>query len=583
MSFRINCPSCHAPYNVPDYLDGKTMRCSACQVSFPANAPREADEEPVIEAYLVEPNPPAAEPMEAIPVVAAPAVPLARSTRNRRLLFVLGGVAICLLPFCLLGGGVALWWLWPTSSKQPDSPNAPQVARSPDPVEEKAEGPLLEAPKSRGANLLEVGGAKNEPADGPRPAPVANFNLAEVRKSVVFIKCTAPGVGIGVGSGFLISGDGLIATNRHVIRMEDNPVRGTTLIVGVPSEPDPDVLQYYKAEEVYCSPPQDGLDFAVLKIAAKPGRAPFQPLPVSNAKLPLGADVAAIGYPFIRRDQPTLSFNVGRISATRVDFDKRSFYQTDAAINPGNSGGPLINTKGEAVGIVTLKRTNASGMGYALYWSETRYPDLLPRDQVARVQPEPGPLDPARLPASPSGIEAKAANWDVVQGNLTEGKTSLTLQNDGGHYWITSKKPLPENFQIICKCYVDVLVGRQRLHLSQRSILRSLCVRFGTDDTGADILQRTGTTVHLSDGFGRLWKDGQALANVSRGLPEEPFVLLITKQGGDITVRVDGQVMLKARDDHPVAGGHKFSIGGYLSQLYMSEVLVLPLDWPATK
>jgi sugar lactone lactonase YvrE len=446
----------------------------------------------------------------------------------------------------------------------------------PAPAEEAKDPALADAPKARGVNLLEEGAAK-EPGMAPRPA-ANNFNLAEARKSVVFIKCLSPGVGLGFGSGFFVSKDGLIATNRHVIRLEDNSTKGAVILAGVPSAKDPDILEYYRAEEVYCSPPNDSLDFAILKIAAKPGRGEFRPLPVAPAKLELGAEVAALGYPLPREEEPVLSFNAGRISASRVPFDGKSFYQTDAAINPGNSGGPLVNSKGEAVGIVTLKRQGASNMGYALYWSETHYPDVIDRDRLAALKPEPGPLDPSKMPAKVVTIPARSASWEVNAGRVVEGKSSLTVENNGGHYWITSKEALPENFQLSIFCFVDVLLGGQRVQMSQKSLLRTLVVRFATDDQNLDILQGNGTTFQFGYSSARLMKDGKPLQTRAVGNPDEPFLLTIVRQAGDIAVRVNGQLLLQAHDDDPAPGGHRLALGGFLSQLSLASVRVVPLE-----
>ena len=136
----------------------------------------------------------------------------------------------------------------------------------------------------------------------------------------------------------------------------------------------------------------------MLKLAARPGYGPFVPLPLSFDPVPLGGRVAALGYPFIARGLPVLSFNEGRVSAARVMLDGRAFYQTDAAVNPGNSGGPLVNARGEAVAIVSLRKADANNMGYALYLSEVKpYAQLLPpSDEVAAAM---------RQVAAPSGAD----------------------------------------------------------------------------------------------------------------------------------------------------------------------------------
>src|SRR5207302_4517562 len=135
--------------------------------------------------------------------------------------------------------------------------------------------------------------------------------------------------------GFLVSKDGLVYTNRHVVQ-PDRPAAGTAILVGVPAPDNADRLEYSKAEVVYCAGPHETLDFAVLKVAARPGYGDFAALPLSYEPLELGSKVAAIGYPYIKNDLPVLSFNQGHVSAARVPLAGQSFYQTDAAVNPGN-------------------------------------------------------------------------------------------------------------------------------------------------------------------------------------------------------------------------------------------------------
>jgi hypothetical protein len=404
----------------------------------------------------------------------------------------------------------------------------------------------------------------------------ATFNIGQARKSVVFIKRITPGLAPAVGSGFLVSKDGLIYTNRHVIRPARD-MEGTIILVGVPSAKDPDDLDYFRAQEVYCAPPKDNLDFGILKITGNPKYGEFAPLAMSFDKLALGDSVAAIGYPLVKNDTPVLSFNKGSISATKVAFDEKAYYQTDAAVNPGSSGGPLLNEKGQAVGIITFKKANADNIGYALYLKEVKEVAEVEKDLLARIKPEPGPLDPKKLP-TPSGIKPKSANWVVSQGEVTEGKGILTVDNNGGMYWLTSKEALPENFQLVIECRVEFLKGKQRIFESQRNILRMLCVRFNTDDSDKDIMERVGNLIQFSHAQITLWKDGEILKTERKGNSDDPFVLTITKQNGTITVAVDGEMVLEYRDEKPLKGSHKFSIGGYLSRMQLGEVYVINLD-----
>src|SRR5262249_12870224 len=310
--------------------------------------------------------------------------------------------------------------------------------------EEATPAPVAKEPKGDPDRPLDKGAG---PDKGKQ-----DLNITEARMSVVYIKCQVPGLPTATGSGFLVSKDGLVYTNRHVIQLEA-PRRGYTLLVGVPSAKDPDHLDYFKAEVVYAAPARDYLDFAVLKLAARPDYGEFKTLPLSFDKLALGASVAAVGYPaVVSADAPTLSFNKGSISAPFVKIDERGFYQTDAAVNPGNSGGPLLNQRGEDVGSVTLRKANANNMGYALYLSEVKAAaDKINPVRLVQFKPEVGPIDPGKLPKTVT-IAAKLGSWDVQRGNPREEKGLLTLDNNGGVYWMTSKEALPENFQLTPQC-----------------------------------------------------------------------------------------------------------------------------------
>jgi serine protease Do len=162
-----------------------------------------------------------------------------------------------------------------------------------------------------------------------------------------------------LGSGFIISPDGYIVTNEHVVSNAAEVVVTTT------------TGHKYNARVVGTDPL---LDMALLKIDAQ--NLPCIPLGVSDDAI-VGEWVIAIGNPyglFDINDQPSVS--VGVISALHRDFrgdiDGRLYtdmMQTDAAINRGNSGGPLINIDGEAVGMNTLifsESGGSVGIGFAI-------------------------------------------------------------------------------------------------------------------------------------------------------------------------------------------------------------------------
>ena len=162
--------------------------------------------------------------------------------------------------------------------------------------------------------------------------------------------------GAAAGSGVIISSEGYIVTNNHVIAeaseievtLNDNSKYTATLVGADPST-----------------------DIAVLKIV---GNKPFQPIAIGNSDdVKIGEWVLAVGNPF----NLTSTVTAGIVSAKARNInllsnaDKNivpieSFIQTDAAVNPGNSGGALVNIKGELIGINTaIASETGSYSGYS--------------------------------------------------------------------------------------------------------------------------------------------------------------------------------------------------------------------------
>jgi serine protease Do len=149
------------------------------------------------------------------------------------------------------------------------------------------------------------------------------------------------GVSEGAGSGFVISDDGVILTNNHVV------AGASRITVGFYAHED----EEYTARVIGRDPLTDS---ALIQLTDKPdGKLPVARLGKSGAVKP-GDWVMAIGNPFNLAHTVT----VGVISATGRPFPLsegrwEDVLQTDAAINPGNSGGPLLNLRGEVIGINT--------------------------------------------------------------------------------------------------------------------------------------------------------------------------------------------------------------------------------------
>lgn len=155
----------------------------------------------------------------------------------------------------------------------------------------------------------------------------------------------------GLGSGFIISKDGYVLTNNHVID------GATTIKVKLMDRDDPLVAEVIGRDAE--------LDLAVLKIEDSMD-FPVVPLGDSDT-IDAGEWVVAIGNPYGLDHTVT----VGVISAKGrplviEDRQFKNLLQTDASINPGNSGGPLLNLNGEVIGINTAVSTEGQGLGFAI-------------------------------------------------------------------------------------------------------------------------------------------------------------------------------------------------------------------------
>lgn len=159
-------------------------------------------------------------------------------------------------------------------------------------------------------------------------------------KSVVTIRTD-----VGQGTGFIITSEGYIVTNAHVLG-------GGSYVKAINSDQEIMDAEFFGYDSE--------LDIALLKI---PRTGNFLRLGDSN-QVDIGEKVIAIGNPL------GLQFSVsqGIVSATNRagTNDIEAYIQTDAALNPGNSGGPLINTKGEVIGINNFKIGGGESLGFAL-------------------------------------------------------------------------------------------------------------------------------------------------------------------------------------------------------------------------
>ncbi len=221
--------------------------------------------------------------------------------------------------------------------------------------------------RSSGSETLQVSGRQAssvavKTVDGKTAMTDAEVYAATVN-SVVSINCSSTTTNYfgqtveaaSSGSGFVLTADGYIATNHHVIA--DATSVKVTMYNG----------DTYDATVVGSD---EDYDIAVLKIDAQD----LQPVTLGDSDtLNVGDRVLAIGNPL---GELTFSQTGGMVScvnrAINVDGTPFNMIQTDASINPGNSGGPLMNSYGEVVGIVSAKYSSTSnnqsaeGLGFAI-------------------------------------------------------------------------------------------------------------------------------------------------------------------------------------------------------------------------
>jgi S1-C subfamily serine protease len=159
------------------------------------------------------------------------------------------------------------------------------------------------------------------------------------------------------GSGFVISPQGLILTNEHVVRKAG---RITVKLYGQ-KKPLPATIIW---KEPY-------RDIAIIRV--KPPQ-PLKPLPLGSSQLTeVGEWAVAIGNPLGLNDSVTLGIISGKDRPLRLqDRHFGNVIQTDAAINPGNSGGPLLNILGQAIGINTLVVYPSQSISFAIPIDEVK-------------------------------------------------------------------------------------------------------------------------------------------------------------------------------------------------------------------
>ena len=264
------------------------------------------------------------------------------------------------------------------------------------------------------ASQIFTGGVENASiASDPRPLLSLEELVRRAKPAVVYLKSLTKG-----GTGFFVTETGVIATNAHLARGEE------ALLATLPDG------TRLEAKIVYVDPELD------IALAKTPGTG-FAHLALADAAtIRQGETVVAVGNP---GDAMLFSVTKGIVSAVgRFDAaGPGTWIQTDAPINPGNSGGPLLNARGEVIGINSQKliKKNVTGIGFAL--SATDLLEVLHRfyPAPARLAESSASSAPAKLPSGASMLNTTSATQDASGFGVVE----ITSDPDGAEIYLDDK------------------------------------------------------------------------------------------------------------------------------------------------
>ncbi len=311
---------------------------------------------------------------------------------------------------------------------------------------------------------------------------------------------------IGSGSGVILSGDGYIVTNNHVIDDAD--------VIKVTHN-----KKSYDAQLVGIDP---STDIAVLKIEAQ--NLPAVKIGQSD-QVKVGEWVLAVGNPFNLTSTVTagiVSAKGRNINILRDKFPIESFIQTDAAINPGNSGGALVNQQGELIGINTaiLSKTGSyAGYGFAVPANIVKkvYNDIVKYGEVQK----------AFIGAEYVDIDSDMA--DKMQLTNLNGVIVANVQRQGAAAEAGLEKGdvlrMVNGTQIVSKAYLEEYIGNLYpgdkltvvLQREGKEITKNLTLTNREGTTGI-IVRNLVTSDYLSATFENVSKVERDLIGISHGV-----------------------------------------------------------------
>ncbi len=289
----------------------------------------------------------------------------------------------------------------------------------------------------------------------PPPAAEAAPDVAGMERGVVRVIAESRG-GLGTGSGFVVNGAGLVATNRHVVE------GGRSFAVLLSGSRSPVAAELLWSDE--------GLDLALLRAPGLGG----SPAALSRAPLEKGAEVFALGFPGLADgdEEPAADATVTRGVVGRLfrgswgsESTQLDIVQHSALINPGNSGGPLFDACGAVVGINTQGKGSgrivrdargrvvdvmagvgvylASGAGELIAVLEHRGEDFSARDAACAAAAEADPearrqAEAAREQADAAQEQAGAARARAEEARDASRRLSGALDRLDRRFWTVS-------------------------------------------------------------------------------------------------------------------------------------------------
>ena len=376
----VHCPKCGERLNLPPIQETRGARCPACKHEFTVSPPSQPQSLPG--DYTGE----------------------GAGVLTKAFLAVLATLSIALIAvliYKMVAG--------PDSTEESPQP-VPIVAKNTDP---KPQSPKPKPPKEHRPKPKKVPTTKPTGESVAKPVPLSPEQIfAKASPSVVYIvvrdKNFKP---IGLGSGFFIDSKGPIVTNHHVIKGAEF----ATALLSNKSTLFVDGVTAVDADN----------DLAILQVSGKD----FPNLKAADTLPKIGSAVYAIGNP--RGLENT--FSSGMVSGHREFKQGVKFIQTTTPISPGSSGGPLLNIKGEVVGVTTSYRKGGQNLNFAVPIAKVR--ELLGNQSKVRTLASAGGyrLDKSATAELDKAWEAmRKKDWPTATRILT---TLRKTQKDNPFVW----------------------------------------------------------------------------------------------------------------------------------------------------